>query len=386
MDVRTQILFSGFYASQFVLLGVQLPFFSAWLDSRDFSAPEIGWVTGIALAARLAFGPIVAVWADRQHDDRIALRMISFIFAAGALTLFLDPAKWMVAGATAMVLWSFGLLVPLSDGAALRADRAGQLHYGEARAVGSFAFVLTAFLGGLFLTQYGIQWSVAIMGAAGLATFLFSLNLPSTGLGDGAPKTDWRDALDLLRKPLFLLMILSAGLSQGSHAVYYAFSILRWEQIGYSATIIGMLWAVGVIAEIVLLTKVRVLVGRFSPALLIAAAGCGGVIRWTLTAAEPDLPILMLVQLLHALTFAAAYLGAIEFIDRATPKRLVNSAMTLSSTTGVGAIMGLATIAAGYMFDRYGASAAYLMMATMSAMSAVAAFTLHRRWSGGQLA
>lgn len=380
---RAQLLFSGFYSSQFVLLGVQLPFFSGWLVLHGFTAPEIGWITGAALAARLLLGPFVAYWADRQNDERLALRIVSAAFAAGAIGLWLEPGKLMIAFSAAAVLWTFGLLVPLSDSAALRADRAGRMNYGQARAVGSFAFLLTTLLGGAFLSRYGLSWSVFIMAAAGISTFLFACLLPKID-ERRTPSNDWREAPKLLVSSSFLLMILASGLTQGSHAVYYAFSILHWSELGYGPDLIGVLWAVGVIAEIFLLTRVRGLAKKFSPAMMIGAGGVGAALRWTLTAMEPSVPILLAAQTLHALTFAAAYLGAIEFISRAVPERLVNTAMTLMSTTGVGALTGLATIAAGYLFAAYGADAAYLLMAVMGLAAAGLAWLLAMQGDTGE--
>ena len=84
-------------------------------------------------------------------------------------------------------------------------------------------------------------------------------------------------------------------------------------------------------------------------------------------------------------TFAAAYLGSIEFIDRATPVRLVNTAMTLMSTTGVGAVTGIATVVAGFIWTDIGPAAAYLLMAGMGGAAVILSFTAGRLWRGGLL-
>ena len=189
----------------------------------------------------------------------------------------------------------------------------------------------------------------------------------------------------MIASPVFLAVLFCAGLTQGAHAVYYAFSYLRWEALGYSALTIGFLWATGVIAEIFLLTRARGLARRFGPAALLAIGAAGAAVRWTVTALEPPLWLLFFTQTLHAFTFAATYLGTIEFIDRAAPARLVNTAMTLMSTTGVGAVTGLATVAAGLVWQAHGPAEAYLMMAAMSAVAFLIAVIVARIWSGGRL-
>lgn len=386
LQYRVAILYALFYSGQFVLLGVQLPFFAGWLDMRGFAPAEIGLITGAALIARLALGPFVAFWADHQDDERRSLRIVSFLFAAAAAALIIAPGKWLIGAAAVIVIWTFGLLVPLTDSAVLRADRNGHLHYGQTRAMGSGAFLTTTILGGAAITALGIGSAVWLMAIAAACAFVASLALPAGAGGRGGAKpVSWREAPKLITNPVFLAVLFGAGLTQGAHAVYYAFSYLRWESLGYSAQAIGLLWATGVIAEIFLLTRARGLARRFGPALLLAVGGAGAALRWSVTAMEPPLWVLFCIQTLHAFTFAATYLGTIEFLDRAAPTRLVNTAMTLMSTTGVGAITGLATVIAGFVWQNAGPSGAYAMMAAMGAAAFVIAIIIGRIWNGGRL-
>ena len=383
---RIAALYSLFYGGQFVLLGMQLPFFAGWLAIHSFSADEIGWITGAALIARLVLGPAVAFWADHQLDERRALRMTSFFFALGGVGLLFAPGKMMIGAAAALIIFTFGLLVPLTDTAVLRADRNGHLHYGQTRAIGSAFFLVTTLLGGAVLTATGIGSVGAIMAGAAIFTFAMSFVLP-VGAGDrgGAKPVSWREAPTLVANPVFLTVLFCAGLTQGAHAVYYAFSFLRWDAIGYSPTTIGALWATGVIAEIFLLTRARGLARRMPPWLLLALGGGGAAVRWLITAFEPPLAILFVVQTLHALTFAAAYLGALEFLDRAAPTRLINTGMTLMSTTGVGAVTGIATVISGYVWQQSGSGPAYLCMAVMGVGALLLALLLRKIWDGKQL-
>ncbi|NOX82349.1 MAG: MFS transporter [Alphaproteobacteria bacterium] len=383
---RAGPLYSLFYGGQFVLLGVQLPFFAGWLHINGFSAAEIGLITGVALIARLALGPFIAFWADHQTDERRALRIVSFVFMLGAAGLIFASGKILITAAALIVLWAFGVLLPLSDSAVLRADRNGYLHYGQTRAAGSVFFLTTTVLAGAAFTRFGIEASVWVMAAAAGFAFVVSLVLPQGAGGRGGAKpVSWREAPALLASPVFAAVLLSAGLTQGAHAVYYAFSYLRWTEIGYSDQIIGLLWATGVVAEVFVLTRARGVARRVSPAGLLALGGGAAALRWTITAMEPALWLLFLIQILHAFTFAAAYLGSVEFLDRAVPHRLVNTGMTLMSATGVGAITGVATVIAGFVWNGYGPASAYMIMAAMGVGAFVTALFIARRWDGKKI-
>ncbi|WP_428408047.1 MFS transporter [Hyphococcus sp.] len=379
-------LYAIYYGGQFVLLGFQLPFFAGWLALQGFDPAEIGWITGASLIARLLFGPFVAYWADHQADERRSLRIITFFFALGAAGLLIGPNKILIGASAALMMWCFGLLVPLTDTAVLRADRNGWLHYGQTRAAGSVFFLATNILGGALLAKAGIIAAAPAMAIAACFAFLMTFLLPAGAGGRGGAKpVSWREAPKLISNRVFLIALAAAGLIQGAHAVYYAFSFLRWEQLGYSTLVIGFLWATGVIAEIILLTRARGLARRFGPATMLATGGVATALRWTIIGLEPPLPVLFAVQILHALTFASAYLGAIEFLDRAVPLRLVNTGMTIMSTTGVGAVTGVATVVAGYVWDSAGPASAYFMMAAMGAAAFILALLLRRLWHGGKL-
>lgn len=399
INIQIAGLFSGIYATHFVFLGVLLPFFSGWLALRGFSAPEIGLINGVALIARLVSAPVIALYADRHHDKRRPLQWVTVVFAVSALALAFGSARALIAIASVSVIWCFGLLVPLTDSMVLRADRAGQLHYGRIRAVGSLAFLLANIAGGFLLKDNGFELVGLILAGAGIGALGVTLSLPPFAKTDTPPRDNdpaqaqekpsahqiWKQAGKLVSHPIFVLALLAAGFTQGAHAVYYAYSVLRWTEIGYSPEIIGWLWATGVIAEIILLTQARAVGLVASPPVMMAIGAGAALVRWLLTAAEPGLPVLFLVQMLHALTFGATYLGTVEFIDRAIPVRFVNTGMVLFSTTGVGAMTGLATVLSGYVYSAGGAGLAYSMMAIMGACSLVSALMLARLWDKGKI-
>ena len=87
-------------------------------------------------------------------------------------------------------------------------------------------------------------------------------------------------------------------------------------------SVIGWLWAEGVIAEIILFAFGVRLVRWMGPATLIALGGLAGAVRWSVTGLTPGLGILVVMQALHAFTFAATHLGAIYFISRRVPPAL----------------------------------------------------------------
>lgn len=378
---------SSLYTGQFLFLGIQLPFFSGWLDAKGFLPHQIGAIFGTALVLRLLLAPVLAYKAEALDDPRIALRLAAASLMVLGLALLLPLQKVLIGMVGVGLLFTFGLLVPLTDTAVLRADRRKELVYGPVRGIGSASFIVANLFGGMIIAATGDQATVMLMAVAGVVTFAAAMSLPREPREEAEQKhaLTLPMALKLFRSRSFLLMLLAGGLTQGAHATYYSFSELHWSSLGYSSFLIGCLWTTGVVCEIALLFFAANLHARVSPAMLIIVGGAGALIRWPLVGLSPPLPILFMLQGLHALTFAATYLGTVEFVGRAVPEAYKTTAMTLVSTLGVGAMTGIATVIAGQVFVREAPIAAYGLMGAMGAGAVVLGILLKRRWDGGAL-
>src|SRR5258708_18331339 len=110
-----------------------------------------------------------------------------------------------------------------------------------------------------------------------------------------------------LRRPRFLAIMAAGSLIQASHAVYYGFSTLDWTRHGFDGKTIGMLWALGVVAEIVLFACATRLPPAIGPIALMLIGAAGAVVRWIATAFDPPLALLAPLHLLHAISFGATH-------------------------------------------------------------------------------
>jgi PPP family 3-phenylpropionic acid transporter len=184
--------------------------------------------------------------------------------------------------------------------------------------------------------------------------------------------------LQLLRDRRLLLFILAAGFIQSSHAMLYGFGSLRWLAAGYGEDAIGLLWAIGVVAEVILFAFGGVLVRRLGPIGLLLLGGGAGMLRWVLFALFTSLPVLVLIQLLHALTFAATHLAAVYFLVREAPAGLAATAQGLYGAIAWGGLFGLAMLASGTLYAAF-AGAAFHAMAAMCLVGAFCALMLLER-------
>jgi PPP family 3-phenylpropionic acid transporter len=373
------------YATQFFAFGVILPFLPAVLAARGLEPGEIAVVLAVGSAVRLVAGPLGGRLADALAAPRAVLALAAAV-AALAASGFLVAAGF---GAMLVVhaALSIGMapIVPLSDAATIASARSagldngrdGRFDYGRVRSAGSIAFILAALFAGQAVAAFGADAAVGLIVAGCAATAGAALLLPQAApLAAGGPR-GFAAFRAPLRIPAFRRLLLVSALIQGSHAFYYAFGTLHWQAAGLGAGLIGALWAVGVLAEIVLFIWGRGVVARLGPLGLSLLAAGAGAVRWGATAATTDPLLLLPLQLLHAATFAAQHLAAMQVLGRIVPPSQAGIAQTLHAALGAGLPIGLLTLACGPLFAAFGGGG-YWAMAVLCAVALPASLALGR--------
>jgi PPP family 3-phenylpropionic acid transporter len=364
------------YAALFVVMGVYLPFFPLWLKAKGLDAEAIGIVLAAPMLVRIVAIPAVARAADRYDALRGAMAATLLLAIAGYVAVALSDGFIAILICVAVASAFHGPAMPLAETYALNGlPRRGRT-YGPVRLWGSFAFIAGSFLAGVaadLIPARHLIW--LIVGAITLAAVAaFRLEPLHT-----EPHHRKAQPRRLLRDPAFLAVIAAASLIQGSHAVYYGFSTLAWTQAGLDGAVVAALWALGVIAEIVLFAAQGRLPPFLTPTVLILIGAAGAVIRWLAMAADPPLALLPVLQLLHALSFGTTHLGSVLFITRhAAPQQGATAQGYFAVALGLG--MAGMTALAGVLFARYG-SLAYLAMGLTAAVGGACAIAHRARHS-----
>ena len=254
-------------------------------------------------------------------------------------------------------------IMPLTETYALRGLTARGRAYGPVRLWGSLAFIVGTFAAGAvadLIAHRDLIW--LIVGASLLiAVAAVALDPLDAAAASPAAIPAAPPRRDMLRDPVFLFAIGAASLAQASHAVYYGFSALAWTQGGLDGTAVAVLWALGVIAEIVLFAVQGRLPRALTPLRMIALGAAGGAVRWLAMAFDPPAAALPVLQLLHGLSFGAAHLGVLGFLVQYAPPGQSATAQGYLAIA-LGLTMAAATGLAGWLFASFG-SAAYAAMA-----------------------
>src|ERR1700710_103696 len=283
-----------FYGAVFGLIGTHLPFYPVWLKAIGIDPSWIGIMTAVPSVTRFSILPAVTGLAERRGSLRGAMIGAAFLTALGfaAVGTQHQPLLVFLAYAATACMWT--PMVPLTDAYALRGVARYGLSYGPLRLWGSAAFVVGALVCGLLVDLIAAKhliWVIASVAALGA---MVSLGLQPLDSPKPAAASA-RGGTALLRDPGFLAIIAASALIQGSHAAYYVFASIAWQQSGLGGLTIAGLWALGVLAEIVLFA----LSPRFTltPAVLVMIAALSAAARGATPAQAPPIAILAVVQL-----------------------------------------------------------------------------------------
>ncbi len=375
---------SLFFAAQFFLYGVHLPFFPVWLDWRGLTAAEIGLVAASPMFLRLFIGPTTAFLADRSQDHRRAVMMASgcTLIAALLLTQSYGFAAILMLATVYLVGAQTG--GPIGEAIALAGVRDRGVEYGRMRLWGSASFIAATSVGGVLLGQLGpaaVGWLVV---ASAAFLMIAAWLLPSTrGVPPARGPITLAEVRTVTASPTFLLFIAAAGAVQASHALFYAFGVLHWQSLGIPTAVISILWSVSIAAEILLFAMAGRFVRLLGPLGLILTGAIAAIVRWGSMAFDPPVGALMVLQVLHALTFAATHLGAMHFIQQAVPAEQAGTAQAIYAAATGGLITAGAMLLSGVLYGSY-AGLSYLAMMAIACVGLGAGLVLKRRWIPGE--
>ncbi|MGF1738643.1 3-phenylpropionate MFS transporter [Photobacterium satsumensis] len=358
------------WTSQYLLgfffnYGVYLPFWALWLAHLGVSASNIGLLLGLGFGVRCLANLFITPRIHKVEHLIPALRgfalaalisCIAYIYCGGSL--------WALTIMTVIYNMMVGPIVPLSDAVANYYAKEGHLDYGRTRLWGSIAFIAGSTVVGLLAAKYSpdvIPW-VAAAGLVG--ALLLAMRQPTIlPVSEPGSHDQPRPALlQLLRDPEVVRFLTIIALLQGSHAAYYSFSAIYWKEVGYSEDVIGYLWSFSVVAEVAVFALSKRLFAGWSVMGMFRLAAVGVLIRWGITASMTELPLLVASQALHGVTFAAAHLATIRYIQKAQSNQMV-ALQALYNALPMGAFMALMTALSGWLYGLWGANIFWLMAA-----------------------
>ncbi|AKJ28452.1 MFS transporter [Caldimonas brevitalea] len=374
--------FAVLSASYFAFIGYFNPYLPLWLKDLGFSTLAIG-----ALGSVQGITRVVAPYSWGWLSDRTGHRVWLMRIASGAallcaLGLLLTP-RWVApslpyVGAVLFAMFAnTSAMMPMAEAAVAQRVSTGRgldlRRYGRVRVWGSIGFIVTVVVFGFWFERHGIR--PFALGAVLLLLVLACACWALPGAPDSAHGREPAPSLKpVLAQPAVRWFFVSAFLMLLAHVALYGFFSLHLDALGYDKRVLGMLWAVSVLAEIAWF----LLQGRWgadwTPPTWIAVACAAAALRFALTAALGASPAALVVaQLLHALTFAAHHSACIAFINHHFTGRLRGRGQALYTVLGYGCSGVLGGVAGGALSEAAGFAAVFWAGSASALLASAAA-------------
>jgi len=341
---------SSFYFWYFALLGATFPYWSLYLQSLGFSTAEIGILLAISMASKVVAPSIWGWLADYTGQRLRIIRLGSLMAAVCFLGLFFVQGFWLLALVIVSYSFFWNAVLPQHEAITLSFLPHRPEAYSHIRVWGSVGFIIAVLLGGFWFEKESID-NLPVVGAIILtAIWLSSMAVPKP-----APIRHEKPATDFLRacmKPAVLAFLVGGFLLQLAHGIYYSFFSIFLEMEGYSRTAIGALWAVGVIAEVLVFLVMHNLLLKAGVKAIMLFSLLMAVIRWLLIGHFVEhLWVLLIAQVLHAFTFGTFHASAIESVRRLFEPGHQGKGQAIYSGVSFGFGGAVGALAGGFIWD-----------------------------------
>ena len=372
-----------YYGAIFAALGVYLPFFPRWLEARGIEGLRMGIVTAAVPAMGLLGPPAFGLIADLLQLRGLLIRVAAFgAFLGFGVVAAYGLAGWNLSygGLLAAVLLASlfrSVLIPMGDVLALEHARRTGTSYGRLRLWGSAGFLGAVLATGRWIDPtHAAALPLAI--ASGLfAAFGLTVLLPDRA--PPAPAADRDSVLALLRNGAFRLFLATYFLAQLAHSNYDLSFSLHLRDLGASSDFVGRAWALGVLAEIVLMAFAHRISGRYEARHLVVFAIAGAAGRWALIGGIRSLPILMALQPLHALAFGLLWIASLSIVrQQSTPQTLATAQGLFAAAAAAGSVLGL--LLWSDLYRRHGGGFTFPCASLVSSAAMGVALVGSRRW------
>ncbi len=363
---------SGFYFLFFLTIGAFMPYWSLYLKSIGMNAEAIGILSAVVVVTKI-FSSFIWGWiVDHTSKPVQVIRFTSlFSMLSFSLVLFYQDF-WMlfIILFVFSIFWSAAL--PQIEAVTLSHLGEESVSYTVVRIWGSISFIIAVLVLGKFFDQNPIHYLLPIIIVTMLLVWLHSLFL--TELPTKHEQSNGTSFLSILLKPNVIALMAVCFLVQAGHGPYYTFFSIYLEEHHYSNSFIGIAWALGVLAEVLVYVFMHKVIGRFGLHKLMILVLVLATIRWLLIAFFVDnVFVLLLSQCLHAATFGIYHAVAIQYIHREFKGKHQGRGQALYSSISFGAGLALGSLVSGYLWDYIGSMQTFIFAALLSVVGAVIA-------------
>ncbi len=363
---------SIFHFTVFGPTGVVSAYFAIWLSGKGITPDQIGIINALPVLVLMLASMLIGRLADKASDWRVMIIWLALIAGAGSLGFLYVSEFWGALLVFTLCYTPAGAMVPVLDAATLRMTQRRGSDFGFVRAWGTVGYTLAAALTGALIGWLGAIVFVPLFIAlsllrSGLAFQLPRFRAPAHVAAPVRVATGVR--LTSLLRPWFILPCIAYALIQSTHLFLGSMGALVWKIDGIAEGWVGPLIAVSAAGEAAMMFFWRRVGTRMTARTMIIIAALLAAGRWFAMALNPSLPVLFVLQALHAVTYPFSYFGIMHFIANWAPEEIAAEAQSFSSMLTQGLAV-VTLVVFGWLVGLVGGGA-YFAAAAMTLVAAL---------------
>lgn len=364
---------SAWYFFYFAYIGAFAPYFTLYLQSLGLAAPAIGTLMSVTLAMRLLAPNLWGWLADRIGRKVLVVRLSALLAIAGFLLFFVARGFWTLFAAMALMSFFWSASLPLVEALTLRHLEGHAEQYGRIRLWGSVGFIVAVVGTGVWLDQAPLA-SLLWVNLGLLAGILLCAGLLRDAPGTGSVAAPQSLRTGLLR-PEVMALLAACFFMSAAHSPFYVFYSIHLVDHGYDKTAVGLLWSLGVVAEIAVFLGMPRLMRNWSLRGILLASFALAAIRFLLIGwGAGSIGLLLLAQILHGATFGACHAAAVAALNRWFPAQQQARIQALYGSISYGAGGMFGNLASGAVWDWLGAGPAFTLGSAFAIVSVLLAW------------
>ena len=360
---RFKFIISSQYFIYFGVLGIFLPYFNLYCYHLGFSGLQIGILSALRSLAMVLFPLIWGSLADRFQIRKPIYILCTFLSASIWLLYLFFVDFWPMLIITALFGIFYAPIISFLEAVTMDVLGKEKKSYGRIRAWGSISFIVMVLVLGKIIDLYSIDVILILILAGSLVLAAISVGIPAIK----AKKQDLLQpgAGSLLDRRV-IIFLFCAFLMLVSHGAYYGFFSIHLDKLGYGSTFIGIAWALASTAEILVMIKSDKIFDRFSLENVLFFSFLVAAARWMILFFAGSTVIILLSQILHAVTYGTFHMASILYIDRLAPDKAktLGQAVNNALTYGLGLMVGF--FINGYVYEITGSHTLFLMSALIA--------------------
>jgi PPP family 3-phenylpropionic acid transporter len=323
-----------------------------------FSGLRIGILSAVRSVALIVFPLIWGALADRLDARRPIYILCNFCSAIIWILYLFTIDFWPMLAITIFYGVFYAPIISFLEAFTMDLLGKEKKSYGRIRAWGSISFIAVVLVLGKVIDLYSVEIIVVLILAGSLILSVLSTRIPRFQIvkKNRLP----RGAKSLLQRRV-LVFLFCAFLMLVSHSAYYGFFSIHLENLGYGNTFIGLAWALASTAEILVMIRSDRIFSRFSIESVLIFSFMAAALRWLILFSAHSAAVILLSQILHAVTYGTFHIGSILYIDRLAPEKAKTLGQAVNNAVSYGLGLMVGFFFNGYLYEITGSFTLFII-------------------------